>query len=335
VRGPSLVAAIQLAQASLGRILTLHHLRLIGFGEAVAREGLEPVLSQLLRHNEIRMITGMAVIRGRSADGMAAFHPALDTNPFKVIEGKFLVQKRLHLTPPMAFLHFYSKESSSGGDGVMPLMAVNPLAEEPPGTPLPGVGKRSLFAGEFPRSGSNPVEFAGTAVFHGDRLAGFLTLDETVGLLALRGAMGKVYATVPNPREAGQWISIRFGQENKPQFRLSFVGGRPVVQAKLQLEGELLSAPGKTNFAIPENRRLLEQHIARYWEQEIYQPMIRQVYGEWGADPVGFGNLLRMRFPSHHAWLRYRWRDHVKELTVNVQVDMYIRRFGMLMDVQQ
>jgi hypothetical protein len=65
-------------------------------------------------------------------------------------------------------------------------------------------------------------------------------------LLALRGALGKVYASVPNPQEAGHWVSIRFGQENKPQFRLTFAGGHLVVRVKLQLEGEILSAPGKS-----------------------------------------------------------------------------------------
>jgi hypothetical protein len=61
--------------------------------------------------------------------------------------------------------------------------------------------------------------------------------------------------------------------------------------------------------------------------------MIAKVFGEWGADRVGFGDLLRPHFPNYDAWLQYGWPDRVREL--EVQVEMYIRRFGLLLDVQR
>ena len=168
-------------------------------------------------------------------------------------------------------------------------------------------------------------------MFRGDRLAGMLTVDETAGLLALRGEMGKVYASVPDPRGEGLRLTLRLHQENKPKFRVSFAGDRPVVHVKLQFEGEVLSVPGRTDYTLPQNRRLLEQHIARHLEKETFIPLLKRVYGEWGADPVGFGQLFRSRFPTHDAWVAYRWPRHTKDLTATVEVDLFIRRFGMLL----
>lgn len=250
----------------------------------------------------------------------------------KWMEGIRLVQKRMHLSPPTQIQHFYWRLLSPGVDSFLALAAVNPLASEPPGTPLPAMAGRSLKAGEFPRTGGNPVEFAGTAIFKDDKMVGMLTVDETAGLLSLRGEMGKVYASVPDPMEEGKWITLRIHQENKPQYRASFLGNRPVLTARLQFEGEILSSMGKTDYSVPENRRKLEQFTAKHRERTIFEPLIEKVYKEWGADPVGLGQLFRTRFPTFDDWLAYRWSDHIRDLELKVETELLIRRFGLIMD---
>ncbi len=331
VRGRSLQQAIQLVQAGIARIVSLDHLRSMVIGEELARQGVGPILSQLMRHNQIRLGPTVLVAKGSALEIFVSNRGTGELNPAKFIEGLLLVQKRLHLSPPARLLQFYNRLQSPGSDAIMSVVAVNPLAAQPPGIPLPPMGNRSLQAGEFPRAGGNPVEIAGTAVFKRDKLAGFLNVDETGALLSLRGEMGKVYASVPDPREPGQTISLRFHQENKPQFRAAFADDRPVVTIRLQLEGELLTSPGRTDYTEPVNRRALERFIADYSVRQTYHPLVHKVYRQWGADPVGLGNLFRMRFPTFNDWLDYQWPDHVRDLTVTVEVELFIRRFGMLL----
>lgn len=335
VRACTLEQAVQLAQAGLVRILSLVQLREVVFGEALARRGLGRELSHLLRHGEVRLAAGVHVARGRAVDIFIHNQPIGDVNPVKFMEGLLLVQKRMHLSPPIRLQHFNGRLMAPGVDPILPLIAVNPNATSTPGSPLPPMGQeKSLRAGEFPRTGGNPVEVAGAAVFRGDRMVGTLNVDQTAALLALRGEMGKVYATLPSPSVPGDVITMRYHQENKPQYRARWSGGRPAVGVRLQFEGEVLSAPPATNPASPPERRALEQYIARYGREHFYAPLIRQVYGEWGADPVGFGQLFRSRFPTFDAWLSYDWPDRVRDLQVTVETELFIRRYGMILDTQ-
>lgn len=158
-----------------------------------------------------------------------------------------------------------------------------------------------------------------------------LDVNETALFLALRGEMGKVYASVPDPQDATERISFRFHQENKPRFRAYFEGERPVVHITLQVEGEILTTPGSTDYSKPENRRALEDFLSKQRWPQMYRELTRKVYNEWGADPVGLGNLFRSRFPTIQDWLAYRWTDHVQDVQVKVETRLLIRRFGLLL----
>jgi Ger(x)C family germination protein len=331
-RAANLQQAVELMQPGMARIISLEHVRWIAFGEDVARQGLAPLLSEFLRNNQIRRGIGVYVFRGaRAVDGFLANRPVSDTNALKFFEGLRLVQKRFHLSPPLTLQHFYTRLMSPGLDPSLPVVGLNAGAKAKPGGELPELGERSLKAGETPRAGGNPDEFLGTAIFRGDKLAGLLTVDETQALLALRGDMGKAYASVPDPKDPQVRVSMRIHQENKPKYRAYFVGTRPRVAVQMQLEGEILSTPGKTIYTERDNRRLLEKHIARYLEQNSFVPLLERLHKEWGTDPAGFGQLFRSRFPTHDAWLAYNWSRHVPDLQVTVSVDMYIRRFGLLL----
>ena len=331
VRATSLQQAVQMIQPSIMRVISLEHVRWIGFGEEVARHGLNPVLSQLLRHREIRRATNVYVVQERALDGFLNNRPVADLNPMKFFETARLVQKRFHLSPPIQLQHFYARLSASGVDPVMALIGVNEMAKEPLGSELPPMAGRSLKAGEVPRNGGNPVEFMGTAVFRADKFAGTLSVDETSVLLSLRGEMGKVYVSVPDPKVEGVYITMRLQQENKPQYRAQFQGNRPVLHVKLQFEAELLSTPGMTDYADPVNRRELERSIAKDYLAPLYRSFTEKVYGEWGTDPAGFGQLFRSRFATFDDWQAYRWSDKVPDLKVTVESDVYVRRFGLLL----
>jgi spore germination protein KC len=332
VRGRNLEQAVQLAQTGAGRIVSLEQLRIVVIGEAVAKRGVGSLLDQLVQHNQVRRGAAMVMARGRAGEMFAAYHPLEHETPLKYVEGILLVAKRVHQTPYTRIQHFYGRYLSPGADPFLFLVAVKPPEErqQPPDPDLPPMSDQSRLAGDLPKAGGNPLEFAGTAVFRRDRLAGLLSVDETAALLALRGEMGKVYASVPDPLAPGQQVAFRFHQENKPKYWVSFQRGRPVVHVRIQLEAEIISMTGTTLYREPTNRHALEAFTVDHLRRTIYVPMLRKVYGEWGADAVGFGDMYRTQFPTFDAFLDYRWHDHIRELQADVTIDLFIRRFGMV-----
>ncbi|HYF91071.1 MAG TPA: hypothetical protein VD969_02370 [Symbiobacteriaceae bacterium] len=152
VRAPSLEQAVQMIQPTLGRILSLEHVRWIGIGEEVARRGMLPLLSQMLRNNQLRRATSMYVFVGETINGFLYNRPVADTNAIKFFEGVRIVQKRFHMEPPMQLQHFYSRLMSPGVDPMLGLVAVNfDARDKQPGSELPPTAERSFVAGEVPR----------------------------------------------------------------------------------------------------------------------------------------------------------------------------------------
>lgn len=320
--------AIHMLNSSLTRSLSMKHLRAVIIGEELAREGVEPVMMELWRESTVRGTALTAQARGKTAQEVLTSCRSIgEVNLARVPEGYLLQHKRYHLAPPVRTHHFMTRMAAEGGDPYLPAVGINPLTEGTPGD-LTG-RQRSALPGEMPRLGGNPVEFLGTAVFRKDRLAGFLNVDETQMMLALRGEMGKAYVTFPDPDWPEKRITMRFQQENLPKYQATMLGGKPHIRIRLLFEGELLAAPGGTDWVPPENRVRLEEAASREAEDRIKELVSR--LRQWRADPVGFGHLYRSQFARRDQWEQFRWRERLdrKELAVDCSVQMRIRRYGL------
>jgi spore germination protein KC len=327
-RARTITEAIHILNAGMSRGLTLKHLRGVLIGESLSRKGVEPVLMELLRNPITRGSVWLAQARGRAFDIVMKFTPVSEFNPGQATEGLILQTKRYHLAPPGRMQNFLNRLASAGGDPYLPAEGVNPGAtgegkgEEPKKGP-----EKSALPGELPRGGGNPMELVGTAVFVRDRLVGFLTVDETQMLLALRGEMGKAYVTFPDPTAPNQVVTMRFHLENKPKRRAFFQGKDPVVQVHLLFEGEVLAAPSGQDYVPAPARAKLEAAAAAHATKTIRELLTK--LNKWGADPAGFGYLFRGRFATYKDWEAYNWRAHVRDLKVEASARMRIRRYGI------
>ena len=327
VQAETITQAITTLNGGMSRRLDLRQLRGIVVGEELAREGLEPLLMELSRHSLARPSALLVQARGRAYDLLRLQEPVGEVNPGRMADGLILQAKQLHLAPPVRMHHFMLRLAAPGGDPYLPAAAVNPWITIPPQEPKEATAT-SAIAGDMPRGGGNPVEFIGTAIFRRDRLAGFLSVDETQMLLALRGEMGKAYTTFPDPTDPDKPVTLRFHQENKPTYKASFRGARPYVKVRIVFEGEVLAIPGGTDFVPPEMRQRLERASKKYAEETMARLLTR--LHDWEADAVGFGHQFRGSVTTWPEWDRYDWPKHVKDLEVEVSVEMRIRRYGLI-----
>lgn len=325
-RGHTITDAINTMNAGVGRRLVLKHLRGVQLGESLARAGAEPVVMELFRSPLARTTVIMSQARGRAFDVISQWRPFEEVNPGRAPEAILLAAKQLHLYPPTRMHHFISRLAAPGGDPFVSALAVNSGVTGGPEEPA-AASDGTALAGELPRGGGNPVEHAGAAIYRADKLAGFLSIEDTHMLLAVRGEMGKSYITFPDPNDPQRMVTIRYQQENMPKFKAAFQGGKPHVDVRLLFEGEVLAVPGGTDYVPARERERLERAAAAYAEQRIRGLLAKLT--DWGADPVGFGNLFRRKFATWDGWVKYDWRRRVPSMTVNVSVKMRIRRYGL------
>jgi spore germination protein KC len=325
-RAATITQAVHILNGGMTRDLALRHLRGVVVGESLAREGLESVLMELHRHPRARTNALLAQARGRAHEVLASFHPVAEVNPARMAEGYLLQAKSLHLAPPIRLHSFLSRLAAVGEDPYLPVAAVNPAVDDLL-SPLSQEAQQSSLAGNMPRAGGNPVELVGTAVFRRDRLVGFLNVDQTQMLLAMKGAMGKAYMSFPDPDKKGESVTMRFHQENFPEVKAEFQGGAPSVHMAFKFEGELLVAPGGTDYSQPAARDRLER-AAEAFADKTMQEVVDQVL-KWQVDPVGLGQRYRGRFSSWAAWEAYEWHSKLAELRLTVETTMRVRRYGL------
>lgn len=323
VEADTVEQAMYILNGSVARRISLRHLRGIAVGEVLAREGLEPLLAELARNGDIKETAGFWIARESAVEMLQHAVPTGEYNPGKINEGLILVEKGLHMAPPIRLHHVLSRRAGIGIDPFAPVVGAN---RKIMGTNGKESTTKSAIAGDLDRMGKNPMEVAGTAIIRDDKLVGMLTVDETQGLLALRGEMGKAYVTIPDPINPPEQITIRLQQENKPKTTITLTPNGPRVHVRLLFEGEALA--GTEDFTDPAQRRKVEQAVAAYMRETI--DGVNTKLTEWKADPVGYGLMLRPRFYRWEDWAAFRWRSHVPHMRVQVTIDVRIRRFGLI-----
>lgn len=326
-RAGTIVQAIHIMNGGMARRLDLRHLRTVFIGEAAGQAGIEPVVLELMRDPVARGTIALVQVRGRAADLLYPDAADGDVNPARKAEGYLLQGKSLHLAPPVRLQQFAMHMAAPGGDPFLPGVDLNPAANDPT-PPLPDGGQASALPGELPRTGGDILDAAGTAIYRHDRLAGFLNVDETQMLLALRGEMGKAYVTMPDPEQPDAMITLRLHQENVPHLQATLTtSGRPRVTVRILFEAEVLAAPGGTDYTRPDARQRLEQATGRFTEANMRRVLDR--LRAWGADPVGFGHLFRGHFARWEEWEAFDWAKRVPDLQVEVAVDVRVRRYAL------
>ena len=324
----SITQAVLIINASVARRINLRHMRALVVGESLARADLHELFAELMRNGEVRQTVAFLVARGQAEQVFRLANFTGEANAAKLSEGILLVEKQLHLSPPIRLHHMINRSSGSGIDAFAPVISINPRVGGGDGG---SDGQETALAGDLDRFDGNPVEIAGTAIFVRSRLAGFLTVDETQALLALRGEMGKAYMTIPHPLAPGKSVLVRYQQENKPTGPVLITPEGPRVSIRLIFEGEVLS--GDDDYQNEETRRRLEAAASAYMRKLAEAVIRKQV--EWEADPIGLGLKARRRFSTWDEWHQYNWPRHISELQSNVVVEMRIRRFGLTLGTEQ
>ncbi|HWI62359.1 MAG TPA: Ger(x)C family spore germination protein [Symbiobacteriaceae bacterium] len=325
VEAETVTQAMQILNGMTSRRVDLRQVRAALFGEALARQGIAEVVSELIRSPDARETMLVSLAQGRAETVLRTIKPVSEINPARMVEGIGMQAKYLHLAPPVRLHQFATRMSVGGIDPVLPVLAVNtnPLGDGGE-APAPSAGP-----GELKRVSENPIDFVGTAIFRGDELTGTLTIDETQMLLALRGEMGKAYFSVFDPVQTSRQASLRLHQENLPQYRTAMIGNRPAVTVRILFEGEVLASPTGIDYSQEADRKRLERSIATYTERTIQQLVGKLTV--WEADPVGFGLKFRRQFSTTPAWDAFSWPDRVSTMAVKVTVDARVRRYGLIL----
>lgn len=329
--------ARNLLNSITARTPIVSHTKAIVIGESLARQGLGDILGPIVRFREFRGSMFIIVVNGDSARNFIQKNtPKIDIEPSRYYETSLLSSDETSYYLETHLHEFYTRLKSSSAAPIAVLGGINDLSG---GTvsksKVPPEKTDDYKAGNLPRNkpqsekdAGSPVEFMGTAVFHGDKMVGTLTGEETRVLAMLNGKFARGFFVVEDPLVLGKSVNVNVRLGRKPRLAVELNEEHARLTADIFLEGEITSITSGTNYEVSQYRQLLEDQVSLAMQRRMLEMLHKTQDME--ADVVGFGYLARGSFRTYDEFIQMHWDTIYSKADIDVKVTTKIRRTGLL-----
>ena len=319
--GQTIYEAIKNIEQVSSRKLLWSHLEVVLFSEEMARGGLLPVLDYIDRERQARLIARPFVVQGD-------VRQLLKTEfPLEQLSGPALIRQLLTIRMEDAFVpeveslrRVFSRLAKPGMELILPRIEVQTEKDEKGSTG--GRGSTGAKTGE-----PNPAKIAGGALFRGDKLVSFFNEKEIAGYLWLIKDIRRLTMVFNPPGEKDQRLTVEvFGAKIKLEPEVQ--GDQVRVHLTIRTKGRLQDFTGQKlpldgDFKDSLNRRMatvIQNQIGSAWQKAR----------ELNLDVFGIGHTLYQTKPQDWKRLESKWADIFPEVELEVEVQAFIRSFGLV-----
>lgn len=302
---PSISEALQEMRMASSRRIVLDHLRVLLIGEEYARtRGVGELLDALAMNAELRLTLRPFVVEGRAADVFQAVPQLRLFQPMNLVgmmQAKGGVDWRLKNV-----LVARSSETHSSWMYALKVMereALTPVGPE------------------------EAAVLSGAALFIGDELVMILHPPDSQFLLWFLGSSKGTILSVPCPKpEEGTFSGHVLS--GRASVHPHMEGDQVSFLVRVKASVNLSRVQCKLRMNHPEDRRLLEEHMAAYVRRNVADLVERLQKG--GVDPAGFGKHLQLAYPRYYKTIGERWKEVWPNAKVTVEARVNIPRSGLL-----
>jgi spore germination protein KC len=172
-------------------------------------------------------------------------------------------------------------------------------------------------------------QIAGTAFFKHDKLAGFLSGEETKYLMFIKNKV-KGGLLIEGTQENG--VSTPVSLEifkSKTQVKPIVDDKGIKVNLKVDATVAIAEIEGTENFIDGEGRKKLQQSAEKKLKKEI-ESLIKKMQSKYDVDIFGFGVKLRESEPEVWNQVSSNWEEVFKNVEVNVTTKIRIKNSALL-----
>lgn len=308
--GKTIFDAIRnVAKFSSRRIMWAHN-NVIIIGEAVAQEGITPVVDFFSHNPELRMKTWVAVTRGK-AESLVSLKTGMEKLPGISIARLYLYSElpgKSVRTNMVGLFRDYKSES------VQPLISV-----------------LRLLTPEMSGTGSSQVQLEGAAVFKRDKLVGFLSPDDARGVSWIRGETKNSIVAISVKGMNLKRISVEL-RKIKVKITPEWDGEKARFDIKLSAEGSIAEQDYPLQLDIEEFKAEVQQSVNDKVKKDLKSSM-KTVQTDYNSDVIGLGRLLHIKYKD--LWksdLGKKWPELYSKAVINISTDININTSTLFQD---
>lgn len=302
-RGATISAALAALMADLPRYVFLGHIKALVLGEAVAREGVKPVLDFFARERDFRLRTLLLVTPGR-AEEVLALPTDLENWLGTAVVKQFNQRQEVSTIPAKRFYEFMEELSE------------------------PGVEPYTAGLAASKEAGSGTFSLESVALFQGDQLVGWLDREESRNFLWILGKSQRSSLLVSD-METGGRATLKILRLVR-DLKVETGPGRLVVNLKLRAVARLDELQGTEKLDLPLVERMATS--AEGVMRDNLNKTFQRVQREFGSDVFGLGQELRRSHPDQWKKLADRWPQVFREADFRPEVKVIILGAGLSID---
>ncbi|MCX8130183.1 MAG: Ger(x)C family spore germination protein [Clostridia bacterium] len=335
---PTIYSGMNMANNLVSRQLNISHTKLMVFSKEFAKEGMQDIINALPRGREARPSLYIAVSKGSAEEFIKAVNPKIEVNPAKYYELMFQSHKYTAFTARSDFYRFYTGMKALYTQPVAILAGVNryessgdfDVAHSSAGEkgrvqPLEGDFK----AGSIPRESKLKSEIMGLAVFKGGKMVGELDGEETTFYTMVTGEFNRAFITIHDPIEKEKFVILDTKKSRRPQYKVEVKDNKPHITVRIKLEADIQVIQSGRNYEDTENTGILEEAYEGYVREGVAR-FLNRTAKEFESDICGFGKEVKAKMLTWEQWHDYRWLEKYKDSSFEVEVDLKIRRPGLV-----
>ncbi len=338
VETPSVWSGLNMINSFTSRQVLLSHAKAVVISEELARNGIISYLHTMVRSKEFRPNLRVLVSRTSAEEYIKSVTPKLELNPSKYYELNFRSGSYTGFTPDITLNDFYFNTESLDRQSVAILASVNKFGPnkdvdiqastyKDKNKPYPFEG--DFKAGDIPRKAELKSEIMGLAVFDGARMVGDLDGEEAAYYLMATGEYNYSYWTFPDPRHKDKFVILDVRQNRKPKTNVSLAGGKPQINLRLNLEGDILSIQSGENYEKPGQIEFFEASAENLLKEGMMRTL-EKAARQYHSDIFGFGRKAKALVLTWNQWEAMNWKGIFENSEFNVNIDLNIRRPGLI-----
>lgn len=302
-------ATRKLVGISSRRIMWAHN-NVVIIGEPLAKEGIIPVIDYFTHNPELRMSAAVVVAKGTAKDYISA-KAGMDT-PSGI--SYMALESYRALQAESVESHMLQVSSDLNNEYANPLISVISL-------------KKAIMQSEDGNNmekNSETIEMNGAAVFKKDKMIGWLSPEETLGVSWILNETQDTVVTVIDNDYGNKGVSIET-KSVKAKIKTVVVDGMPRVSVYITGKGNIVEEDGSTNKTMDEVKKHADALVDRKIEDEIKQSL-EIVQKKYMVDVLGFAAFVHTQNDREwHNGLKDRWQEIFPQIPVTVSVDINIK----------
>ncbi|WP_246941818.1 Ger(x)C family spore germination protein [Bacillus pinisoli] len=313
--GNSLSELANKMNVGMTRKMIYSHTRIVVLTKEIAEEGLLDFIDYLERSGEFRNDFNILIYEGESAaEALKITYPLQKNSSLKVNRQIETFYQNWGGDPDIRLTDFITALSSKGREPVLATIRVK-------GDPEKGKTVENMQTVEQDAL----IEVSGLAIFRDDKYVGTLGVIDARNYLWLEG-LESTSLTVPC-QEEGKFIGVRV-RRSSSSIESSMKNGKPYFKVTMKAEGKIEATQCIENLEKINTYQDFEEATEKFVKDDVTRT-IQLLQEKYESDVFGFGEALERQHYDDFQKLKGDWDHYFAEATIDVDVDIHIRRSGI------